>query len=92
MVAAMTDAPTPEEPVPHPLKLPVKRVKFKVAKTASDDRRALKLLTTKAVKIAICVEASRREVSYSALIIEALRRSFPAIAAAIEGDTKRKAG
>jgi len=74
----------------QPLKLVKRRAKFKAAKTTPEDRRSVRMLTSKSVSVCLHIEAAKREVSISALLLDACRRSFPAVAAALE--SKKRAG
>ena len=44
-----------------------------------------------AIAIAINVEAARRDVTVCALLLDALRRTFPAVALVIEQEAKKSA-
>lgn len=77
----------------QPLKLGKRRApKFKAAKTTPEDRRSVRMLTSKSVSVSLHIEAAKREVSISALLLDACRRSFPAVAAALELESKKRAG
>ena len=76
---------------PPAIKLPVKRTRFKAPPTTADDRRACRMLCSKAISIALHVEAARRELSISALLLDACRSRYPSIAGALDAEAKRRA-
>jgi len=76
---------------PPAIKTPVKRTRFKATPTTADDRRACRMLCSRAISIALHVEAAKRELTISALLLDACRSRFPSIAAVIDAEAKRRA-
>ncbi len=84
-------APMDECPAdPEPLKIRAKRTRFVVPKATSSDRRIIKAHTNTPIFIAVAIEAAKRDITTSELILEGLRRAFPAIADAMMVETKRR--
>lgn len=77
---------------PEPLKIRAKRTRFVVPKATASDRRIIKAHTTSPIFIAIAVEAARRDITTSELILEGLRRAFPAISEVMVSESKKRAG
>lgn len=79
-------------PAPDPDSLPIHgrkpRRKFKAPVTAQADKREVKMYCSKALHIAIRVEAAKKDTTVNALLMDGLRRSFPALALIIDRELK----
>lgn len=81
----------PNDQEPAQVRIRIARPKFKAPVAKKENRRQVKLLTSDAIAIAINVEAARRDVTVCALLLDALRRTFPAVAVVIEQEAKKSA-
>lgn len=86
----MNDELPPAETETAPAVRPIRktRSKFKPPATAPEDRRECKLVVSRALHIAIRMEAARRDTNIQTLLLDGLRRTFPHIATVIEKELK----
>jgi hypothetical protein len=92
MMQERGDAMPDDVSAPDPDSLPIHgrkpRRKFKAPATAQDDRRELKMYASKALHIACRIEAAKRDTTVNALLMDGLRRSFPALALIIDKEMR----
>jgi hypothetical protein len=92
MMQERGDAMSDDVSAPDPDSLPIRarkpRRKFKAPATAQDDRREVKMYASKALHIAIRMEAAKKDTTVNALLMDGLRRSFPALALVIDRELK----
>lgn len=86
----MNDELPPAETETVPAVRPIRktRQKFKPPATAPEDRRECKLVVSRALHIAIRMEAARLDRTIQTLLLDGLRRAFPNIAIVIEKELK----
>jgi hypothetical protein len=80
----------PAEPADIAGRIKQPRARFVAPKSVKARRRIIRCTATAEVAIAVNVLAAQRDISVSALVLDALRRLHPSLATAIDAEVKRQ--
>jgi hypothetical protein len=82
----------PAEPADIAGRIKQPRARFVAPKSVKARRRIIRCTATAEVAIAVNVLAAQKDISVSALVLDALRRFHPSIALVVDEEIKRQTG